>query len=165
MFNVPESAPPEDKAICELVNRGLNPKQLFKASYSFYRIALEEDLRRNSDIKVDSGLFQGMILSPEVLASSLLPKALGTYEKEVQDYMKENIEFCEKFVDVGCAEGFYMVGVARLLGVPCIGIDIDPRSQQAIDYAAKANKVSDLVTFATDINEIRNFSMPLFSVL
>tara|TARA_Y100001954_G_C15697579_1_gene546085 strand:+ start:231 stop:1061 length:831 start_codon:yes stop_codon:yes gene_type:complete len=157
VYSVSDAAPLEDKAICELVNRGLNPIQLFKASYSFCRIALENELRENGEIKVASGLFEGMVLSPDVLASQLLPKVLGTYEKEVQDYLKENGTDSEKFVDIGCAEGFYLNGVARWLNIPCVGIDIDPRSRSAIDYAAKANGVSGLIDFSTNIDDIGEF--------
>ena len=157
VYSVSDTAPPEHKAICELVNRGLSPRQLFKASYSFYRITLENELRENGEIKVSSGLFEGMVLSPDVLASQLLPKVLGTYEKEVQDYLKENAADSEKFVDLGCAEGFYLTGVARWLDIPCIGIDIDPRSGSSIDYAAKANGVSGLIDFSTNIDDIGGF--------
>ena len=157
VFIVPDTAPVEDKAICELVNRGFSPRQLFKASYSLYRATLEEELKKNRDIKVASGLFEGMVLSPDVLASQLLPKVLGTYEKEVQDYLKESCADSERFVDIGCAEGFYLTGVARWLNIPCIGIDIDPRSRSAVDYAAKANNVSSLVNFSTNIDDIGLF--------
>ena len=157
MFSVPDNAPLEDKAICDLVNRGLQPRLLFKAAYTFYGVRLEEALRQGHAIEVGSGLFQGMRLSPEVLASQLLPKVLGTYEKEVQDYLKEYAGACEKFIDIGCAEGFYVAGIARWKGIPCIGIDIDSRSRDAVAYAADANKVSELVSFSTDINEIIDF--------
>ena len=157
VYSVSDTAPLEDKAICELVNRGLSPRKLFKASYSFYRSALEMELRENGELQVASGLFEGMVLSPDVLASQLLPKVLGTYEKEVQDYLKESAADSEKFVDIGCAEGFYLTGVARWLDIPCIGIDIDPRSESAIDYAAKANSVSGLINFSTNIDDIRGF--------
>ena len=57
VYSVSDTAPLEDKAICELVNRGLSPRKLFKASYSFYRSALEMELRENGEIQVASGLF------------------------------------------------------------------------------------------------------------
>jgi len=106
MYFVPDAAPLEDKAICELVNRGLDPGLLFKAAYTFYKARLEEIIRQGQDLEVGSGLFKGMRLSPDVLASALLPKALGTYEKEVQDYIEHCAISCQKFIDIGCAEGF-----------------------------------------------------------
>jgi len=69
VYSVPDGAPLEDIAICDLVNRGLQPKLLFKAAYTFYRVRLEEAFRQGRNVEVGSGLFQGMILSPEALAS------------------------------------------------------------------------------------------------
>jgi len=157
MYFVPDAAPQEDKAICELVNRGFRPGLLYKAAYTFYRANLEDQLRAKRRIEVDSGLFQGMIVSPEVLASQLLPKFLGTYEKEVQDYMCQCFEPCSRFIDIGCAEGFYVVGVSRWKGIPCLGIDINPKSESAVRYAAEANQVSSHVEFSGDISKVKDF--------
>ena len=157
MYFVPDNAPREHKAICELANQGFQARRLFKAAYTFYRLELEEELREERELEVGSGLFRGMILSPDVLASQLLPKVIGTYEKEVQDYLKESVLACDNFIDIGCAEGFYLTGIARWRCIPCIGIDTDLRSKAAVDYAAAANGVSELVSFSADINEVRSF--------
>lgn len=145
MFNVPTSAPPEDKAICELVNAGLKPKQLFRAAYTFYRVALEEQLIAKLPVLVQSGLFRGMALFPGSLGSQLLPKWLGTYEAEVQALLEEFATEATCFVDIGCAEGFYLTGLARWLDIPCHGVDPDPRAQAATAMAAAENEVKDLV--------------------
>ena len=89
MYSVPDSAPQEDKAICELMNRGLDPQKLFRAAYTCYRLRLEEEISAGLPVLVRSGLFEGMILYPKSLASQLLPKCQGTYEKEVQDFLHE----------------------------------------------------------------------------
>uniref|UniRef100_UPI0040488B91 hypothetical protein n=1 Tax=Cyanobium sp. TaxID=2164130 RepID=UPI0040488B91 len=112
MYSVPESAPAEDKAISQLVNSGMNPKQLYKAAYTFYRVALEEQLIAKQPVVVQSGLFKGMVLFPGSLGSQLLPKWLGTYEAEVQGLLEEQAKDCNCFIDIGCAEGFYLTGMA-----------------------------------------------------
>ena len=50
-----------------------------------------------------------MRLSKEVLPSQLLPKISGTYEKEVQDCIKEFSGLFDKFIDIGCAEDFMLL--------------------------------------------------------
>lgn len=156
-FTVPDSAPIEDKAICDLINKGLRPQQLFRAAYSFYCNYLEQEAEKCGRSKVESGLFRGMSLYPQSLASQVMPKIQGTYEKEVQDYLIEHSELFDRFLDVGCAEGFYLSGVARWKGVPCFGIDIDSKSQQAVEYAAAANKLEGLISFASSLSSAEEF--------
>ena len=145
MYTVPESAPAEDKAISQLVNSGMNPQQLYKAAYTFYRVALEEQLIANQPVVVQSGLFKGMVLFPGSLGSQLLPKWLGTYEAEVQGLLEEQAKDCNCFIDIGCAEGFYLTGMARWLGIPCYGSDINPRAHTATTVAASQNGVANMV--------------------
>ena len=157
MFSVPDQAPIEDKAICALVNQGLEPKLLFRAAYTFYRASLESSLANHDKIKVKSGLFQDTLLYPETLASQLLPKVYGTYEKEVQDYLQEHSNCFDRFIDIGCAEGYYLAGVAKWKQIPCIGIDVDPRSETAVGYVAAENKLQGLISFSKDISQISSF--------
>ena len=157
MISVPDNGPAEAKAICGLVNNGMNPQLLFKASYTFYKHHLESQLALSKELRVLSGLFEGMLLYPASLASALLPKALGTYEKEVQDYLQESAYHFDKFLDVGCAEGFYLSAIARWKKIPCLGIDIDTRSQESVTYAANVNGVSSLVSFASNLSGAKDF--------
>ena len=158
MFFVHDDDPAENKIVCDLVNSGLDPGLLLKAAFSFYVKKLEQSLSRKSDfLEVRSGLFQGMRLSKEVLASQLLPKIYGTYEKEVQDCIKEFSGSFDKFIDIGCAEGFYVAGISKWQKIPSLGIDIDPRSERAVSYAAQVNQVSELVSFSMDIAKVGGF--------
>jgi len=157
MYQVPDTAPIEDRAICDLVNQGLDPRQLFRAAYSFRRQQLEEQCSREGRLVVETGLFEGMHLYPKSLASQLMPKVQGTYEKEVQDYIFGNKMRFDRFLDVGCAEGFYLSGIARWKRVPCFGVDIDPTSESAVDFVAKKNGVQDMISFSKRIESISSF--------
>ncbi|WP_115071169.1 hypothetical protein [Synechococcus sp. UW179B] len=157
MYSVPDSAPQEDKAICELMNRGFDPQKLFRAAYTFYGFSLEQKMSAGLPVVVRSGLFEGMTLYPKSLASQLLPKCQGTYEKEVQDFLHEYCSDSDVFIDIGCAEGFYLSGVARWAKIPCMGIDIDPRSAEAVRFVAEANGVAELVSFSPDMNNLMPF--------
>ena len=157
MYTIPDSALQEQKAICELVNRGFDPRILFRAACSFYALSLEQEMTADSPVVVRSWLFAGMTLYPKSLASHLLPKIQGTYEKEVQDFLYEYCSESDVFIDIGCAEGFYLSGVARWAKIPCMGIDIDPRSEEAVRFAAEVNGVAELVSFSLEINDIMPF--------
>ncbi|UJH91036.1 hypothetical protein LZ575_20605 [Antarcticibacterium sp. 1MA-6-2] len=65
--------------------------------------------------KIVSGPFQGMFYINTSHGSAFLPKILGTYEKELHNIISEivNKEY-EIIIDIGAAEGFYVVGLAYL---------------------------------------------------
>ncbi len=63
---VPDSAPNEDKIICDLINKGFSARQLLKASSSFYRHELEQKLRIQKHIKVLGGLFLECFAAPQL---------------------------------------------------------------------------------------------------
>ena len=95
----------------------------------------------------------GTVLNPESFSSSFLPKYIGTYEREVQDHIssiKAPLDCC---LNIGCADGFYVACIARWRRIPCIGVDIDPRSAQAIADIGQANNVSHLVNFDGSITK------------
>lgn len=150
---VPDHAPEEHKQIARLINDGMQARELFRACFTFYQLELEQRLRDGTDLRVQSGLFRGMALFPQSLASQLLPKWLGTYELEVQHLLERHGQHCDAFLDIGCAEGFYLTGMAQWRGIPCAGVDIDPRSRQAVHDAACANKLQELITFQTSLDQ------------
>ena len=72
--------------------------------------------RLGPEYRVRAGLFQGMAYpSPQSHGSALVPKLLGTYELELAPVITgwRDCAF-PVIVDVGCAEGYYAVGLARM---------------------------------------------------
>jgi predicted O-methyltransferase YrrM len=66
--------------------------------------------------KVVTGPFKGMKYIYRSVGSSLFPKLLGTYEMELWPQVKQAIERQpELVVDIGAAEGYYAIGLARSL--------------------------------------------------
>jgi hypothetical protein len=65
-------------------------------------------------LRVVSGPFRGMPYSIVACASAHSAKLLGTYEKELHGIISEiQQERFEKIVDIGAAEGYYAIGLAR----------------------------------------------------
>jgi len=148
---VPEHAPKEDQIICQLVNQGFRPKQLLRAAWSLYRYELEEALRAQGHVPVLGGLFAGMLCNTTSLSSVLLAKHQGTYEAELQDLIFEWASDVQAFVDIGCAEGYYVNGLAYWLKVPCVGVDIDPAARDLVLETAQVNGQAPLVSFKSSI--------------
>jgi len=94
---------------------------------------------------VKAGPFAGMTLPNRSswLDGDMLPKLLGCYESELHDAIRTAIaDRPDTIVNVGMAEGYYAVGLARLLpDVPVHGFDIDPRAQEVALEAARLNAV------------------------
>ncbi len=157
MYCVPENSPDEDKAICNLLNQGLDSRQLFCAATTFYKLEVEERLRRGENLIVESGLFHGLWLYPGYIGSQILPKIQGTYEKEVQDFLLKTSDSFDHFLNVGCAEGFYLAGIARWKKIPCMGIDTDNKSREAVEFVGQKNNVRDLISFSEKLTEAQDF--------
>jgi hypothetical protein len=117
----------------------------------------ERRLRRVSNVienkcglVVQSGPFAGMAYVSEAVCSSLVPKLLGSYEAELHEVLGEILSRdYETVIDIGCAEGYYAVGLA--LGLPqarVYAFDIDDRARALCANLAEANKVAERVIVA-----------------
>lgn len=95
-----------------------------------------------------NGPFKGMHYPVmQSAGSSLMPKLLGTYEMELQQVFND---FCAKkysdIIDIGCAEGYYAVGMAmRLPYVNVHAFDTDPLARELCKKMAEANGVGERV--------------------
>ena len=74
-----------------------------------------------------SGPFKGLQYSSQALLSRLAgPKLLGTYERELHHILISRpwSEY-EYAVDIGCAEGYYAVGIAAMFGRTVYGFETE----------------------------------------
>lgn len=88
-----------------------------------------------------SGPFAGMTYS-QATEGATLPRLIGCYEAELQPHLLQLATSGYKnVIDIGCAEGYYAVGLARLLpDVQVFAYDIDVAAQKAcLDLAHKNN--------------------------
>lgn len=96
---------------------------------------------------IQDGPFAGMRYVPEAVGSTLTPKLLGSYEAELQPTLQIILRSNYKaFVDIGCAEGYYAIGIAlKLPGAVVYAFDIDHRGRELCRQMARANMVDDRV--------------------
>jgi hypothetical protein len=82
--------------------------------------------------EVLTGPFQGLKYINETVWGPIMPKWLGSYESELHHVVTEIARFPYKAViDVGCAEGYYAVGLATVMrDVPVYAFDTDPISRR-----------------------------------
>jgi hypothetical protein len=102
---------------------------------------------RENGLVVQTGPFEGLRYLPEAAGSSLLPKLLGSYEAELHETMRKIIDTnYSLIVDVGCAEGYYAVGLAkRLPRAHIFAFDTNPRARQLCEAMANQNGVLERI--------------------
>ncbi|MEM1122079.1 MAG: hypothetical protein AAGJ18_16660 [Bacteroidota bacterium] len=126
--------------------------EVFYQEYSFSKIVytqqrIHQKLRTvfyKTEVKY--GHFQGMKY-PELegVGSELFPKLLGCYELELNDWLNriQHNEY-DKIVNVGCAEGYYAVGLARMFPAAKVyAYDLAERARVLCREMGQINGVGD----------------------
>jgi len=111
---------------------------------------------RHHGLTILQGPFAGMSYLRTATEGALAPRLLGTYESELHPHIEAFArQDFDCVIDVGCAEGYYAVGLARLMpGVTVHAYDIKADARTACAALAATNGVDDRVivgeTFAPD---------------
>jgi len=94
------------------------------------------------------GPFVGMAFDRAIAEGCLLPKLLGCYEAEIAPVVAGvGARGYDVIVNVGCAEGYYAVGLARLApSARIVASDRNPRARAKCGEIARRNGVGDRVT-------------------
>jgi len=96
---------------------------------------------------VQQGPFAGMRYVTRSLTSSFLPKLLGSYEAELHEIIYGlTARPYATVVNIGCGEGYYAVGLARLLpSARVMAFDTNPSAQSLCWELASINGLPDRV--------------------
>lgn len=130
----------------------------YRANGLYQILAIGQQIRRSEIAgalvqahgpNVMTGPFAGMLLLPDAAwgDGDIAPKLLGCYESELHPAIAKMIARNPKTVmNIGCAEGFYAVGMARALpGARVLAFDTEPKAQAICRRAAGANHVADRI--------------------
>ena len=128
------------------------PPQDLVAATQARRADITRVLMEEQGLRVASGPLAGMLLLADVCwgDGDMAPKLLGVYETELHPAVARAIGRDPKTViNIGCAEGYYAVGMARLLPrARVFAFESDERGQDICRRAAAANQVGERVTVA-----------------
>lgn len=104
-------------------------------------------IARTGGTIVAGGPFAGMIYASEATEGVLIARLLGVYESELHPHFKAfAAQGLDCVIDVGCAEGYYAVGMARLMpDITVYAHDILERARAACTAMAAENGVSERV--------------------
>lgn len=108
---------------------------------------LQARYQKEHPLSVQRGPFSGMIYIAEATGSMFIPKLIGSYEAELAPIVHDAIvQQPRVVVDIGCAEGYYAVGMARALPAARIfAYDMDPHARTLCRQLAERNGVQDQV--------------------
>lgn len=115
-------------------------------------------------LTVRGGIFAGMRYgSLDATCSAILPKLLGTYEAELAEVFTRMLERSYEIIyDVGCAEGYYAVGLAlRFPRCKVVAFDVDPRARGLCEENALTNGVASRLEIrgAVSADELASLSL------
>jgi len=129
--------------------RGQSLYQIFHIGAQSRRAEISAALVQALGLNVLTGPFAGMTLPNEASwgDGDLPPKLLGCYEAELHPAIAKAISRDPQVVvNIGCAEGYYAVGMARALPqARVLAFDADAKAQAICARAAAANQVVDRV--------------------
>lgn len=96
---------------------------------------------------VQGGPFEGQVLGREGTEGGHAPRLLGCYEQELHSHVERLIaRGFRRVVNIGCADGYYAVGLARRMPATRVHAhDTDPKAQAACAAMASANGVADRI--------------------
>jgi hypothetical protein len=134
----------------DIRDRGL--LQIFAVAAGVRRVGIVNALMQAQGASVLSGPFAGMKLLPEVSwgDGDLPPKLLGCYEEELHPAIAKAVARGPSVVvNIGCAEGYYAVGMARMLPQARVfAFESDAGGQEICRLAGVANQVGTRLVVA-----------------
>lgn len=116
-----------------------------------------------SGTMIQDGPFKGMTYVASASEGGIAPRLLGVYETVLHDvFLSAPAQGYDAVLNVGCAEGYYAVGCARLLpNATVLAWDIDPVAREKCLDLARLNGVEARINLrerfeASHVNAVRD---------
>ncbi len=131
--------------------RSLRFLRACRRGYKPLQDALAPKLYPDGDIRVLHGPFEGMKYFNRTVWGPITAKWLGTYEAELHEVMAEILKRqYATIVDVGAAEGYYAVGLARMFPKAKVyAFDTDPFARISLRRLTRINGIRNLCCQST----------------
>jgi SAM-dependent methyltransferase len=110
-------------------------------------VLIQNTLLQQQGTVVVQGPLAGMDFLPQSAEGCHIAKLLGCYEQPLQPFIEEAIvNAYPTILNIGCAEGYYAVGMARRMpSTQVLAFDLNPKAQEVCTALAQKNTVSDRV--------------------
>lgn len=132
------------RAMRRALRDDMDPQGTWMASVvalEFRRSMVDRYVREQFGLVVQAGPFKGMRYVENAAGSLYSPKILGCYEQELHPYVERAGRY-RRFLSIGCAEGYYAVGIKRLAPeVEVFAFDMEERARELCGALRDANDV------------------------
>ena len=110
-------------------------------------VLIQNTLLKQQGTVVMQGPLAGMDFLPQSAEGCHIAKLLGCYEQPLQPFIEEAINLAyPTILNIGCAEGYYAVGMARRMpNTQVLAFDLNPKAQEVCTTLAQKNGVSDRI--------------------
>lgn len=106
-----------------------------------------DTLLQHNGTVVMEGPLRGLDFLPQSAEGCHVAKLLGCYEQPLSPFIEQAIQAAYPIIlNIGCAEGYYAVGMARrMTDTQVLAFDLNPDAQKTCRALAEKNGVSDRV--------------------
>jgi hypothetical protein len=110
-------------------------------------VLIQNTLLQQQGTVVMQGPLAGMDFLAESAEGCHIAKLLGCYEQPLQPFIEQAISNAyPTILNIGCAEGYYAVGMARRMpSTQVLAFDLNPKAQEVCTALAQKNGVSDRI--------------------
>jgi hypothetical protein len=110
-------------------------------------VLIQNTLLQQQGSIVMQGPLAGMDFLRESAEGCHIAKLIGSYEQPLQPFITQAIELAYPIIlNIGCAEGYYAVGMARSMpNTQVLAFDLNPKAQEVCAALALKNAVSERV--------------------
>lgn len=108
---------------------------------------IQNTLLQQQGTVVMQGPLQGLDFLPQSVEGCHIAKLLGCYEQPLLPYIEAAIQANYPIIlNIGCAEGYYAVGMARRMPhTKVLAFDLNPKAQETCQALAAKNGVQDRI--------------------
>lgn len=110
-------------------------------------VLIQNTVLQQHGTQVWQGPLQGLDFLPQSAEGCHIAKLLGCYEQPLQPFIEQAMQASyPTILNIGCAEGYYAVGMARRMpATQVLAFDLNPKAQDTCRALAQKNGVGDRV--------------------
>lgn len=110
-------------------------------------LLIQNTLLQHNGTIVMEGPLAGLDFLPQSAEGCHIAKLLGCYEQPLLPFIEEAIQASyPTILNIGCAEGYYAVGMARRMpNTQVLAFDLNPKAQETCQALAEKNGVADRI--------------------
>jgi hypothetical protein len=119
----------------------------FRLLSKWRSVLIQNTLLQAQGTVVMQGPLAGMDFLTQSAEGCHIAKLLGCYEQPLQQFIEQAISNAyPTILNIGCAEGYYAVGMARRMpNTQVLAFDLNPNAQKVCTALAQKNSVADRV--------------------